>query len=473
MRSLYSQTGRNLDQIKEDWEFYKGNFRKHWIGITPDTSTEIGRKNSDAIDRLFQSANIIEGLIDYHVAALIGNEPAITVEGSQSEAMDDLIRSVWRNWIASQSGEGFSDPVTLAVTRAKATGYGYLRVWMPDKMRSGELSKQVAIHSPSPESVKIDRDDNGFIDKIHYTFTQDKERWTETQYINDQGLTVFEYYRSLAIASSPIQPNPEEIDRSFVIDLKGRYTIYEIKLKPLINDSMKRNQNAINHGLTMIPRGNELSGFLARFFSNAKPPGKWQTNPDGTTTFEPDPDGMVIGAGIVNFVSGLPVKDLQGNTTGYTPVGVHTDPPMPIGSFKDSFELFSGIMHLQANQGHLLSFSLALSGRSREELKSDFVTAVTKDAMAVESAISNSLGVAITLLGISAIVTARLKLNFGKPTPEERRAILETVRDGLMSKQTAIALLGYSDDPLAELELIQSEAREVDQGQNRISRIIS
>ena len=460
MVSFFNTPGRDLFQIKEDWEFYKGSFREHWIGIAPDPSTEIGRRNSDAIDRLFQSANIIEKLVDYHVDALIGNEPAIAVEGEQAGSTDDLVRSIWRHW-TNQSGDEFSDPLTLGVTRAKVTGYGYLRVWMPDRMRGSEPSKQVALHAPNPESVNIIRDDNGFIDKIHYSFTQDKERWIETQYINEQGLTVFEYYKS-AIAKE--SASPDEIDRTFALDLKGRYTIYEIRLKPLVSESMKRNQNAINHGLTMIPRGNELSGFLARFFSNAKPPGRWVPNPDGTTTFEADPDGMVIGAGIVNFVSGLPVKDPQGNTTSYTPVGVHTDPPMPIESFRASFELFSGIMHLQANQGHLLSFSLTLSGRSREELKSDFITAVNKDETGVSAAITNSLSVAIALLGYTATVTTRLKLNIGKPSLEERQAILESVQAGLMSKQSAIALLGYTDDPLAELELIQSEANQTNRG---------
>ena len=453
---------RDLQHIEKDWSYYDGNHIDHWIGIKPDINTEEGKKNQDAITRLFQSCNILEKVVDYHTDALIGNDPAIAVEGEGREQLDDTARQLWKRWTSTAVGDEFSTPIAQCLTSAKATGYGYLRLWKPERLlNSPDLLQRVALHSPDPSSVEIVRDENGFIEKIKYYFYEDLVRKVEIQYLNENGFTVFEY----AIAAteqidSIIGINGELQPRTFALNLGGKFTVYELRLKPLINESTRRNQDAINHALTMIPRGNELSGFLARFFSNARPPGRWVTSEDGSSVFEPDPDGLVIGAGIVNFISGLPIRDAQGNVSGYTSVGVHTDPPIPIVSFRDSFELFSAVIHLQCNQGHLLSYSLTLSGRSREELKAEFVTALTKDQAPIENLFSDLLTAAIYLIKPNTgafNVNVQLRLSLGKPSPEERDRIITTFEKGLMSKETAIALLGYSDDPLAEIEKIKAE----------------
>lgn len=459
------QDKRDLDRIEEGWSYYDGNHLAHWIGIKPDLNTEEGRKNQEAIERLFQSCNILEKCVDYHVDALIGNDPAFTLEGQNRQALDDLTRSLWKRWTSTQVGRKFSSPIAKCLTSAKATGYGYLRIWTPPKFAgSPDPLSRIALHSPDPASVEIELDENEFIERIKYYFYEDSVRKVETQYIDDQGLTVFEYeIAGTEVIDSYLDLDGNLRDRRFSLNLGGRYTIYELRLKPLVNESTRRNQNSLNHALTMIPRGNELSGFLARFFTNARPPGQWVNQSDGTTAFESDPDGLIIGAGIVNFVSGLPIRDNQGNISNYTTVGVHSDPPLPITSFKDSFELFSAVIHLQCNQGHLLSYSLTLSGRSREELKAEFITAVGKDQTPIEMLFSDLLGAALCIISTPSsnfTITTQIRPNLGKPSPEERDRIMVAYDKGLMSKELAINLLGYSDDAQEEIEKIKKEKAE-------------
>jgi len=464
-----SQQKRDLLGIEEKWSYYRGDHVDHWIGIKPDISTEIGKKNADAITRLFQSVNILQKVTDFHVDALIGNDPALTFEGANKAILDDLGRQLWKQWTSSRIGDDFIHPISKAVTSAKATGYGYLRIWTPPQFLSSPiLSRRVALHSPDPENVEVIKDNDGFIKDIRYHFYDQDSRKTERQYINAQGLTVFEYLDSagnleplLFEDGSPILSETGDPQyRTFTINLGGNYTIYELRLESLINESTKRNQNAINHALTMIPRGNELSGFLARFFTNARPPGNWVLKDDGTSEFQADENGLVIGAGIVNFVSGLPIRDQAGEITDYTDVGVHSDPPLPITSFRESFELFNAVIHLQCNQGHLLSYSLTLSGRSREELKAEFITGLTKDQSPIEAIFSELLTAAIMMIlpnGGAFTTTVQLRLSLGKPSPEERKGIIEAYKEGLISRESAIAQLGMVDDPLAEIDKIEKE----------------
>lgn len=461
---------RDLSEIEQNWEYYRGEHLKHWIGIKPDKTTDIGKKNTEAINRLFQSVNILQKVVDFHVDALIGNDPALTFEGANKTDLDDLGRSLWKNWTSARIGDEFINPISKAVTKAKATGYGYLRIYTPVRFLSNPvLARRVVLHSPDPESVEVLRDNDGFIKEIRYYYQENDQRKTERQFINEQGLTVFEYLdsngqlepRLLGDGSPVLTESGDDIEyRTFALNLGGNYTVHELRLEPLVNESTKRNQNAINHALTMIPRGNELSGFLARFFTNGRPPGNWTLKDDGTSEFEADPNGLVIGAGIVNFISGLPIRSQTGDITDYTDVGVHSDPPLPIISFRESFELFNAVIHLQVNQGHLLSYSLTLSGRSREELKSEFVIALTKDQTPVESIVAELLTAAIMM--VSPLVgeftaTVQTRLSLGKPSPEERAGILAAYKEGLMSRETAIAQLGYVDDPLAEIDKIKKE----------------
>lgn len=415
---MAENNAKDLTAIAQRWEYYNGsNHRATWIGVKSDLATATGKRNEDAIDRLLQSADVLKSVVDFHVAALLGESAVVS---------DELGQTIYDSWRGSTSITGASDVITEAVTRAKATGYGYLRLMV---LPNGEA----LIHSPAPESVEVARDDNDQIKSIAYTFLQDGRSLIERQEIGIDGLTQFQIL------------DGEETVALFKLDLGGKFSIQELRMKNLVTESAQRNQDGITQALTMVPRGIELSGFLARFFTNSRPPGEWVTSPDGTTEFKPDQDGLVIGAGIVNFISGLPILDAAGNVTNYTSVGVHSDPPLPINSFVDAFNLFSGIIYLQASQAHRLGYAIALSGRSREELRGDFRVELMKDKAPLERVLRRCLMVAIALQGIKldGDLMVTLKPNAGALTREEKVFILDCWKEGLLEKTEARSLLGF------------------------------
>ncbi|MGH8000414.1 MAG: hypothetical protein ACREPR_13525, partial [Brasilonema sp.] len=138
-----------------------------------------------------------------------------------------------------------------------------------------------------------------------------------------------------------------------------------------------------------------------------------------------------------------------------------------ISAFVASANFFIAIIYTAANLGHLIAKDLILSGRSRAEMRNDFIVALQKDAEKVSSFLSSTFMTALlinqAMLGKPVdiykqiVINVKIVINPGKPTPEDQDEIIKLFQAGLMSRQTAIALLGYTDDENAEIQRIESE----------------
>jgi hypothetical protein len=86
---------------------------------------------------------------------------------------------------------------------------------------------------------------------------------------------------------------------------------------------------------------------------------------------------------------------------------------------------------------------------------------LTRQKTTIEAAIANILNVVLRILGYEELeAVVQLRITTGKLSPEERQMIITEFDKGLLSKATAIALLGSVDDCDAELALIAEEAAE-------------
>ncbi|MGH8001174.1 MAG: hypothetical protein ACREPR_17530 [Brasilonema sp.] len=362
----------DLHLIEENWHYYNGNLFDFWIGIKPDTQTEEGQALADDISRMFQEINVISEVVTRHADALLGRDPTASFNVGNSNLNELELQSAniaIADYLARTLGtpvgnSDFPDPIYESLLNLLVGGVSYLRATTVDGT--------VYLHCPPVESVKIvTRDAIGRPRKIEYYYVEEDKKIVETQYLNETRQTVFEYYE--VGKQSPYY--------TFSINLGGRLTITEGRRRPFITKSMKTAQNAINHAATLIPRNNQISGFVSRIFLNAKLPGEFQTDETtGKRVFIKDPEAIVIAPGMLNFISGVAIKDEQGLTRGYTSPTVHTEQPVEIKTFVDAATFSLGTIYSQANQSHLLANDLTLSGRSRQELRNDFVIALLKDS---------------------------------------------------------------------------------------------
>lgn len=456
-----------LQLIIENLDFYRGDTIKYWPGPTMPMDDPNRGKVLAEIAKVFQSSNRIAECIDRHITALVGKRPIFqitTLDGEDAagiaaadEASEALER--WVNWIYELvSGQVIqaSNPFVEATKNMAIAGVGFLRIWSPEKWRkSPNPIRRICLHAPYPGSVTINRDGDGLIESIEYTYTQDEKQFKEVQAIDpESGLTVFS---TLDIAGEELP------DQAFELDLGGRYSIYEMRSPPMITASTKRAQCAINFALTMMPRNVELSGFRERLILGAQPPGSW----DAAGRFTPDTSPEKIGPGQTTYVQGSPLHDEQGLLRGYTNPSVYTSEPVNPQSLIDTAMAFVATIYHEMRQSHILGSDLELSGVSREQARSDHEAALREHADIVSGAIAGIYGSALMMIGQASVeryknldIAVELQVSASQPTATEMDEILKFQQAGLLSRATAMRKSGLVENVEAEEQQIKREKME-------------
>jgi hypothetical protein len=445
-------------QAQENLNYYLGDHWSSWVGPTIPPTVPNAAEKLAQLERVFQSANIISECVDNWKDGLISQPFTWSLKDSKgkrvkaAEAEVELQR--WLDWVNQQSiaadpaTTNFrqADPWSECVLSLGVTGEGNLRLWQPRKYENdADPIHHIHLHSPKVGSVKVDRDDDGFIESIAYTYGTNKK---ETQQINEQGQVVV-----------TVTDGEDQEGEPLEIDADGRWTIQQIQGPSLLTPSIKKLQNSINHALTMKLRNNELSGFRESVFLNAQAPGEWVDDPTapGGQRFVPSTEPLERGPGIDRYVYGVPTGDPMNPT--YTTPSVHESEPVAVSTFKDSIEIDRILLYLAFKQGHLLDTGDAgLSGESRIQMRQGFELFLQGWKRKVESAIANILNIVLRILGYTDLeVVVQLRITTGKLSAEEKDAVVKEFQAGLMSKATAIAKLGSVDDVDAELALIDEE----------------
>jgi hypothetical protein len=323
------------------------------------------------------------------------------------------------------------------------------------------------MHSPDPLSVEIKRDADGFSKQIRYAYyDEDGKRFFEVQEISAE--TDF----------TTIWTEDEKRDRVKMVDaltgleydeinlnLGGRYTIHEFRRSPLITDTIRRAQDAINYALTLVPSLNEYSGFLLHLILNGQPPGEWQKDAaTGKDKFVPDA-AVKMSPGSINYIQGVPLyKEDSENPTGYTNPQVDTTQPATIAHLFETYKLFSSVIYESVGQGHILNSDMQISGLSRQQQRSDFKIALLEDATTIELVLSDAYMAALLMLNrdrpqdyLDINLDIDLKIHTGEMLPEDRNTVRNDYTAGLLSRQTAIASQGHVEDTATEIETIESE----------------
>jgi hypothetical protein len=141
---------------------------------------------------------------------------------------------------------------------------------------------------------------------------------------------------------------------------------------------------------------------------------------------------------------------------------VVTNQPIAPDGFLKSIAAYREFIYHSFGQGHLLASADGnINGVSRIQLRQDFEMKLTRQKTTIEAAIANILNVVLRILGYEELeAVVQLRITTGKLSPEERQMIITEFDKGLLSKATAIALLGSVEDVDSELALIREEATE-------------
>ncbi|MEL6215463.1 MAG: hypothetical protein AAFQ99_07290, partial [Pseudomonadota bacterium] len=315
--------------------------------------------------------------------------------------------------------------------------------WTPERFASEpDPVRRIHLHATDWRCVTVERSpDDGFVNSIIYSGAnvQEKQR-IDGDVIEISGIS------------------EDGIER---YNTGGRLLIQGVCVRPIVSESARRLQNSINHGLTMKLRNQELSGFRENIFFNALPPGQYvaDSTVPGGQRFEPS-GAEERGAGVERYKMGVPTgTEVDPSLT--TPSLFQSEPVEP-RYLLDSVAADTAMVYREFRQGYRLSDSAAgESGESRIQMRQEFELYLRGFRRPIESAIANTLNVVLKILGyddLEAVVS--LRVTTGKLSAEESMIVQSRYDKGLLSRATAMALLGDVPDVDAELALIDEEMSE-------------
>lgn len=432
----------NESQQNIQWYLGENLFKLAWIGpYFPQSAPKSAEKMSE-LQRVFQEHNILRELVDNWKDGLISEPFTWYLKDKTGQRVDaaeaEIALQRWLDWINQQAIEAdpestnfkVSDVWTEFVLSLGVTGEGNLRLWQPEEFADDpDPIHQIHLHSPTVGSVAVDRNKNGFIEKITYTYGEG-QREIQTR---DRGFVVV-----------AIENQQSEKHEELRVNSENRWLIQQVRKPTLLTPSSKKKMAAICHALTMKLRNQEIGGFKERTLINAEFP----------------EEETQRGPGIDSYIYGIPQGD-PSNPTYSTP-SVHESQPVEIRTFLESIQLDRSLLYLEHKQGHLLSAGDGgLSGVSRIQLRQGFELHLRGWKRPIESAIGNILNIVLRILGYSNLeAVVELKITTGKLSAEEKNQIITEYQAGLISRTTAIAKLGTVGDVDAELALMAEELAE-------------
>jgi hypothetical protein len=428
-------------------DYYNGDTWQYWIGPKPPADAA-NVKALEELKRVFQQSNKVRECCDRTVNGLVAKPfqwEIVDESGQPTEntAAEDLIRE-WLSWVDAQSmaiAGVTASPLWEAVRDLAVEGEGYLRLWMPDRLSEySEQYQKILMSRISGNAVAVKDDDDGFIQE----YTVLTASGSETQLLAKNG--------DLTVTAAGVETVHPRL---------GSWLIFRMAGQSLITEDVISAQNSINLARTMEARSLIQNGFVERVLMNAQLPGQWVGDPQSPSgqKFEPDPNGLRTGAGMTSFIQGNPLYNDMGQISGYTNPSISYNDPAPLDSYATSVAGSTEIIYHAMGQGHLLASDSQMSGVARQVLRQDAVLKIAQYERTIVSALEQMLTTLLKHLEFERLrVSVQLRTAINFVSPEEKTSIMAEYNTGLISKATAIAMMGTVDDVDAELVLIEEES---------------
>ncbi len=445
-----------------------------WTGPRPEVGNASYTTVMAEIARSFVSQNTIARVVDRHASAVAGREIAwgLTVRRplkdgeTPTDAEMALIREAEAALTEWWDAQGVQVSMLEAVRTGQWAGKSPLRLFVPEGKRdaNGMVGTKpdladalglIFLDQPAPEAFQMVTDTRTMDKAGIYLYTDDDDAdWAEICYLDEAGRTVVKIL------------GREQVEE-YALDLGGRLLHHQMTAKPLITDSVRRNQRLLNKALTMLDRNVDLAGFLERTLLNAQLPGAYEVDANGVRRFVPSP--LHVGPGSINAFVGVLTEDDTGASRLATPDIVYRD-PVPVTTFEGTKSMALKSILEDTHQLHaIMAGDATATGEARRQAMAEFESSIRPTKTVTDQAVRWLLETALALASLFSgqagkygdlRVNADCKLFAGPAPADEIPNTINLHARHLLSRRTAMSRVGV-EDPDAELAMIEAELETV------------
>ena len=384
-----------------------------------------------------------------------------TVEaGTSQEELTAELDKLLEDWL---DREEVDQAIEQAVTNVILVSRAPLRFLIPPGRldEDGKLTvstpaealENVFLTAPKPEAATVYVDTATQEKAGLFGYEEEGRRLIEISYRNDEDQT------TIRILGEPASESPEQS-----IALAGRPTIYEIRRARYVTEQIRQQQKLYNLAATMMGRNIELAGYREVTILNADLAGSMVDDGRGGRRFVPDP--LPVGAGQLLSLRGITTEDADGMER-ITQPGIQYADPVSVQTFVDTQAAAYTAALEEAHQLHyLISGDATASGVSREAAQADHIVSLAQTKKAVDRALTWILTTAVAyteaLINQPGRYTATLEIKasarlYAGPVSQSMiQTIASVYRDGLLSAETALEMIGI-ENIREELERLSTE----------------
>lgn len=518
---------RQQDPINVNRRLYQGDHwldGSGWIGPHPDVTDSVFTNVMTEIANIFTSKNAVKEVVDRHAAGVIGKNfrwsfvPRRTTGDQQPTADEqkaiDAATGLVRDWLTARKVPTLMLDAVATLLLAERSS---IRLYTPYGLTQADsqglrtlsaasiseaLSKIWPEHNqPETATVACDADTKLEAGVIRYEGAQDAYDDTdelsdsdaeneETReyawlcFLNRVGETVIRILSdddggedsASDSSESSAEADPATPHRGdAVLKLGGRLAMFEMRRPALATPQVQQNQRALNYAVTMVPRNITTGGFPERLLLDAAVPGGFQKDAAGNSVFVPSP--LKLGSSTTNFIEGAEYKvtNDQGETVVKrgSPSAVFREPVKPDASIAAAAEHYEAILAEVGQRHVLIAGDATTSAVSRVQARAEYLNTLLKTKAEVDAAftwlIETALAMAEAIAKQPGLYTDMLrvqgscKLDTGPITPEERKAIEESI-GVTISQETAMLMLDVDDVDAEQSRMADDPASKIEWG---------
>lgn len=459
-----------------------------WVGPRPQPDDPKSADVMEMIRRVFVSQNLVKQVSRRHRNAVAGDEPdwgftpqkppEKDAEGNPlppEKGLQDLIDQADSALTSWWDAKNVWHEVRRAVLDAVSTGRGVVRLYIPNaslvedpstsekvvpKGSLEEVLSRIYLSRCDPKSAGVLKDDDGVTVGGYFYSTRKGKSLLEWQYLGEDGKTyvmVEQLDKTLPEAGYP---------------LGGELMMFELELDPLVTPQAVSIQKALNKYLTMHSRNLDVAGFLKETILNGQMPGDFKPDPENPAKeiFVPHASAKT-GPGVREYISPYVWESEDPTRPAVVlPASIDSRQPVNAANLTPTKDDLLEALYQEVSQLHvLISGDATASGKSRVEALNDFRTSLEETVTAFEALLRWLLGTVLRLASYFSGDSERFAalrpyaqatVVVSQPSGEDIRVDGEMVKDGRMSRETAMLRSGRVSDPAAEKRRIRAEQRE-------------
>lgn len=468
-----------------------------WVGPMPRSNFPGASDVKKEIENSFLSKNVIREITDRHTNGVLGRSPVWSFDAkvvehekltdSQLKLIDEVEQALTQWWDKRKIHQKLKEACSNLLLAEKANFRLYVPIGrtvpLSDTESAVPLSSTLSEaldflfpEIPDAESAAIYTDPLTQRELGIYIFQPvDPVTGKPKSGQPSVELTYLVPNNEQASKATPTAEGSEELTaikmsegkaETFVaIPLGGRLTMKQVERPLFITKQLQGQQRSLNLALSMLPRNVVTGGFLERVILNAEMPGEWEYDKDSGERIKFNPAKYVTGAGTTNALRGIEVEQPDGKTTLTTPNVLWRD-PTPVKPSIDAAQAIYLAMLEEGKQAHIiLSGEALVSGKSREQARSDYDMSLNESKTPCEAlgqwVLETALAFAEVLMNSPGKYTNELRAIFqchtftGPVTWEERKQNDDSIGKTL-SRQRAMEMNGILDVD-AEMNRINME----------------